>query len=290
MKKITKCAAEADDRGHPRRKICRDARTESVRLVKRLFMLCFLMSILMAAVHASAVEQLDFQESQLQYGAYVAELNRRMERTDSEKRSRGSKPTLVFMRTDGEEADLSQIQPVQCIRGPQSRYTLAFASRESAENAIRVLLLDPHVLYAETDSVIEACETALVDDIPFRSHAAGRMGYQQMLSWARKCSGSSNVAVIDSGVAAHADFSSRLALGWDYVDSDDDPGNDGSGHGTHVAGIIADCTQGASVSLYAIRVLDASDHGKASNAANGVLEAVENGMDMINLSFASATE
>ena len=258
--------------------------------MKRVILLCCVGFLLAAACCASAMEWVDWQEDQWSYGAYIAGLTRKIESSESSLQSRGIVQTLVFLKTDGEEADFAAVSPVQCIRGPGNRYTLVFESRDAAENAIRILGADPHVLYIETDSVIEACDTALAEDIPFHSYGASQMGFQQLLSWARKGAGSSRVAVIDSGVAAHSDFASRLTHGWDYVDNDNDPGNDGSGHGTHVAGIVADCTQGAAVSLYAIRVLDANDRGKASNAANGVLEAIERGIDIINLSFASAVE
>src|SRR3954451_23890629 len=47
------------------------------------------------------------------------------------------------------------------------------------------------------------------------------------------------VAVVDSGVAAeHPDLARRILPGHDFVDNDSTP-QDGNGHGTHVAGIIA---------------------------------------------------
>lgn len=45
------------------------------------------------------------------------------------------------------------------------------------------------------------------------------------------------VAVIDSGIAAHNNLNANLAIGWNFVDNNNNT-NDVNGHGTHIAGII----------------------------------------------------
>jgi subtilisin family serine protease len=75
--------------------------------------------------------------------------------------------------------------------------------------------------------------------------------------------------------------------GYDYVDADDDATNDPFGHGTAVAGILADCTDGAPVGIYPIRVLNASGSGTVSNLVLGIREAIGKGVTVINLSLES---
>jgi serine protease len=101
------------------------------------------------------------------------------------------------------------------------------------------------------------------------------------------------VAVVDSGVdASHPDLLGRVVAGPDIVDRDSDP-SDPSGHGTHIAGIIAAASGngigGAGVApaarILAVRVLGAGDIGSAANVAAGINAAVDAGADIINLSL-----
>lgn len=101
------------------------------------------------------------------------------------------------------------------------------------------------------------------------------------------------VAVVDSGVeSTHPDLGGRVVRGPDFVDGDAGP-DDPSGHGTHIAGIIAATAGngigGAGVApaarILAIRVLDADDAGTPANVSAGIDAAVAAGADVINLSL-----
>jgi subtilisin family serine protease len=101
------------------------------------------------------------------------------------------------------------------------------------------------------------------------------------------------VAVIDSGVdATHPDLAGRVVAGPDIVDNDSDP-SDPTGHGTHIAGIIAAASGngigGAGIApaarILAIRVLGADDNGTPADVAAGIDAAVAAGADVINLSL-----
>ncbi|MDO5132913.1 MAG: S8 family serine peptidase [Eubacteriales bacterium] len=92
------------------------------------------------------------------------------------------------------------------------------------------------------------------------------------------------VAVVDTGVSSHARLEGRLLKGIDLVDNDRNAA-DKNGHGTHVAGIIADCTPGLNVKILPVRALDASGVGSISTVGNGIRYAVRNGAKVINLSL-----
>jgi serine protease len=110
------------------------------------------------------------------------------------------------------------------------------------------------------------------------------------------------VAVLDSGIAYRSsdggfhrspDFGPRQFVpGYDFVDRDRLP-LDESGHGTHVAGTIAEKTGNGlgltglayRAKLMPVRVLDGDGFGNALNIAKGIRFAVAGGADVINMSF-----
>jgi len=120
--------------------------------------------------------------------------------------------------------------------------------------------------------------------------AAGRAGGQGV-----------TVAVLDTGVAyanrgpfrRSPDFSRyEFVRGYDFVAHNPFP-NDRNGHGTFVAGTIAEATNnhiGLTGLAYAarlmpVRVLDSQGEGEASTIAEGVVFAVKHGAQVINLSL-----
>jgi subtilisin family serine protease len=109
------------------------------------------------------------------------------------------------------------------------------------------------------------------------------------------------IAIVDTGVDyTHPDLvSSRLWLGWDFVNSDNNPMDD-HGHGTHVAGIAGANTnnnQGVAgvcwgCGLLAVKVLGADGSGLTSWVADGIQYAAYWGAafgkrTVINLSLGS---
>lgn len=111
------------------------------------------------------------------------------------------------------------------------------------------------------------------------------------------------VAVIDTGVAgidssrgrACRDFgTTRFVPGYDFVNNDSQPYDD-HGHGTHVAGTIAESTNNAEgvaglafgASIMPIKVLSASGSGTSADIAAAICWAVDNGANVINMSLGS---
>ena len=110
------------------------------------------------------------------------------------------------------------------------------------------------------------------------------------------------VAVLDTGVAyltekprfrRSPDFSRKQFLpGHDFVDGNDMP-LDRDGHGTHVAGTIAERTGNRfaltglayGARIIPVRVLDAQGFGRARDIGRGVRFAAERGAKVINMSF-----
>ncbi|MDX6198741.1 MAG: hypothetical protein QOJ79_1892 [Actinomycetota bacterium] len=104
------------------------------------------------------------------------------------------------------------------------------------------------------------------------------------------------VAVLDTGVdASHPDLMGHVRAGGDFVDGDTDP-SDEFGHGTAVSGVIAASTNNklgvAGISwgatVLAERVLGAEGSGSMCTVAFGIVDAVDAGAKVLNLSLGGA--
>jgi thermitase len=106
------------------------------------------------------------------------------------------------------------------------------------------------------------------------------------------------VAVIDTGIDwDHPDLAANyVALGYDWVNNDPDPMDD-NGHGTHCAGIIAAVINNsigvaglAQVRIMAEKGLDQYGNGYEDDLANAIIHAVDQGADILSLSWGSYGE
>ncbi|TXC90956.1 S8 family peptidase [Metabacillus litoralis] len=98
------------------------------------------------------------------------------------------------------------------------------------------------------------------------------------------------IAILDTGIDRfHPDL--NVSGGKNFIDNTEDY-KDENGHGTHVAGIIASLnndigTLGVaySSSIYALKILDANGEGSTTELANAIDWAIEQKMDILNMSF-----
>jgi serine protease len=119
--------------------------------------------------------------------------------------------------------------------------------------------------------------------------------------WEYTCGRGVTVAVIDTGVACFdkGPFSKGTDLegtrcdgGWDFV-NDRPEASDDHGHGTHVAGTVAQATNNGRgtaglafcASLMPIKVLSKGGFGTVANVAEGIRFAADNGAQVVNMSL-----
>lgn len=256
--------------------------------------------ILLISVIATA-EVIDNRDNRQAYARSVSQLGMSGDHTGSSdlrlRKSSSASPTIVIFRILEGIPDLGQYTPDTLIMGPHGCFTAAYSDEKTAQEAIEYLRTLPDILYAELDGDVYASEEEPDPDDPeqtepeeqytFHSHGASEMGFGKAAPWCREAgAGSVTVAVIDSGVYPHPFLASRLEQsGFDYVDGDEDATNDAYGHGTHVAGIVVDCTPELQVYIRPIRILDATGRGSIANTTSAIFEAAEAGCDVINLSL-----
>jgi len=126
--------------------------------------------------------------------------------------------------------------------------------------------------------------------------------WQHLIEAKRRGARGITVAVLDTGIAYRNDgdrfrrspdfAAGQFVQGYDFVDHDNVP-LDQNGHGTHVAGTIAEKTNNGvglvglayRAKLMPVRVLDRNGSGQAGDIAQGIHFAVTHGADVINMSF-----
>lgn len=113
------------------------------------------------------------------------------------------------------------------------------------------------------------------------------------------------IAVVDTGIAYRDGegvrrmedlATTRFVPGWDFIDDDATP-DDLNGHGTHVAGTIAQATNNGigvtglahGCSIMPVRALGSDGVGNTITVARAVKWAVENGADVVNLSLGASS-
>ena len=169
------------------------------------------------------------------------------------------------------------------IRGAVSRYSTTGATAVSSPWVIKTF--SPNYIYSAT---------ALPGD-EFWSNQWDMVQIHMPSAWdVQKGSASVVVAVIDSGVAKHPELVDRLMAGYDWVDGDANPYNDGDGHGTHVAGTIAAqgdnqfgisgvCWDG--VQIMPLRVLNDAGNGNLADIIPALQWAIDQNVDVVNMSL-----
>ncbi len=211
---------------------------------------------------------------------------------------------IVDLADDLEESEIATlfrvfaVTPTPTALAAETRiYVVKFAPTRFSELMGR-LAADRRVELVEPHSQVRA---AFVPDDPLLKeqwHLA-RVGAER--AWDFSTGRGVTVAVVDTGIACEdngpfnkaSDLAqTRCVAGYDFVGRNEHA-NDDHGHGTHVAGTIAQSTNnavgGAGVAfagrLMPIKVLSADGWGTTSNVADGIRWAADHGAQVINLSL-----
>lgn len=191
--------------------------------------------------------------------------------------------------------------------GSAATTTVTVRDGESVKAAAREVSRRPGVAYARPNYIARASAYTPNDPgFPLQWNlAATTAGINMPEAWGiarqagRPGGQGAIVAVLDTGVAyqrfrrfRRAPDLNRFVRGYDFVANDRHP-NDQNGHGTHVAGTIAQSTGNATATagiayrarIMPVRVLDASGAGDTLSISRGIRYAARHGANVINLSL-----
>ena len=165
------------------------------------------------------------------------------------------------------------------------RFVLQFSAEKDLLACLDKLNNNPDIIYAERDKPVytEALEKS-AEYLSWGVEAIEADIYSQAIT--SSPDSSVTVAIVDSGCEDIDFIKDKLVQGYDFADNDSDAMQDDSSdsHGTFLASIITDCTRNLPINIMPVRVLS-SKTGSLINAVNGIIYAVDNGADVINLSL-----
>ncbi|MGK7877711.1 MAG: DUF5942 domain-containing protein [Xenococcaceae cyanobacterium] len=157
-------------------------------------------------------------------------------------------------------------------------------------DALRKSPLRQNTEYIEPNYVYKALE---VPNDPYYTKQWNLRNINIEKAWDDTKGDGVTVAVIDTGVTQVPDLrETKFVKGYDFV-NDNDVASDDNGHGTHVAGTIAQSTNNgygvAGVAykgtIMPLKVLGASGGGTVADIAEAIRFAADNGADVINMSL-----
>lgn len=160
---------------------------------------------------------------------------------------------------------------------------------------LEMLEANPNIKYIEENAKVQLADNGLITEIPeldgtseterWNIHFTG-----VTKAWEEGFTGKNvNIAIIDTGISTHSEL--HVKGGVSTVDYTEDWLDD-HGHGTHVAGTISAIKNNQGVvgiapgaNIFAVKALDYNGDGHLADVIDGIRWAVENNMDIINLSL-----
>jgi subtilisin family serine protease len=263
-----------------------------LRLSKTLATILFLLIGLKSASTAGAVVEMETAAGQARQveagGEFIVKL-------------KGKSGSLQA----AEAASLAGARVERPLLNPSTWVLKTEGGEQSEEEVLRRLKTDPRVVWAEPNGYVQA---AWLPNDPLFSRQWNFRQIKLRRAWRRAQGRGVVVAVVDTGVAYSRYFDgtfryrrlpdfnrTRFVPGYDFVNRNSYP-HDDNGHGSHVAGTIAQSTNNGrgvagvafQASIMPVKVLDSGGFGTFADVADGIRWAADNGADVINLSLGSS--
>ena len=178
---------------------------------------------------------------------------------------------------------------VQVGAVPRLRVVVVHVAPARRTSALRTLRRSRAVRYAEP---VRRLQTLDLAPDPGRAQQWGLDAIGAGAAWGVTRGAGVVVAVVDTGVAEAPDLAGRLLPGWNAIARSDDAADD-NGHGTHVAGTVAEVEGNGlaesgvapEASILPVKVLDSTGSGSDVDVAAGIVWAADHGARIVNLSL-----
>ena len=165
---------------------------------------------------------LDYSDAPALYRETIAKLNKGLQHSEEDNLVVASVEEITAVLVKG-QVEIYEEGLLICVQGPKDAYVVYYESAEKAEEAVDFYLAQEGVIYAEVDGEIEAAYNSEVledgeieaAERSFLSHGATNMNMGIFLPFAvGNGTGSSVIAVLDSGVASHDLINPKVELGY----------------------------------------------------------------------------
>lgn len=240
---------------------------------------------------------------------FVAALQDLMAEYDTDLVIQGEQSTnRLLLKFEGSGIDLSAFPAATVIADEENYLIIQFASEEEAQKCLEALQKMNGVLFVGEDAYRSSINKTApsdafrVSNVPYTSPYSGNtymswgveyLGMDRLAEWIKtRQTTSLTVAVIDSGVDPCSETQDRILEGVDFVYDFDYGWFDVGDHGTHVAGIILDATQGLDVTVLPIQIFVVVSADPVLEAVTndaliveGLRYAIANSVEVINMSL-----
>ena len=206
----------------------------------------------------------------------------------------------LILKSMDPNVDPEELGAVDAIKDRDGMYILQFDSVQDTKKAEEELEEQVGTVYVEPDSRVFAQEsdTLYYSKQDGWGESAGMIGADVLGNALKGQNGSVTVAILDTGIyytmkdlSGRIDRTNATSLVSGCSPNQSLEGrenlNSSSVHGTHVAGIVAQCTEAVAgkVKIMPVRVLDNDGGGYTSDVARGIRYAAQKGAKVINLSL-----